>query len=283
MATTKATETTIEIAPIEVGSGTFAILGTTPFIANRLAEKAKRELLLPTGRKTTAQRSASLKHVPIDEYRNSPYVLREAAPTRLAVLAQMFKAALSTAALDSQGARKAQIERLVHPVGNRLPLYGKPELLMSVTRSADMAKTPDIRTRAIVPEWVCFVTLQWVAPIVHERTVVNLLTAAGFSIGVGDWRPQKGSGTFGQFRIAEPDDPEIIRIMTTGGRAAQDAALENPTFYDDESAELFNWYTEEVATRYSANDVRRMATVASADDDEDADVFDMVGANGVEA
>lgn len=276
-------DTTIEVAEVQVDSMTLAIRGTTPLICNRMSEKAKRELLLPLGRKTVAQRAASLKHNPIEEYRASPYTLSEDAPTRLALLSTMFKGAIATAALDLPGARKAQIERLVHPVGNRIPLYGVPQLYMSTVRSADMNRTPDIRTRAIVPEWCCFVTMQWVKPIIHERTVINLLAAAGFSIGVGDWRPEKGSGTFGQFIITNPDDADVQRIMATGGRSAQDAALAEPTFFDEETAELYAWYETEIRERYAATDVRRMAVVASGgpdDDESEDDLLAGIAGNG---
>jgi hypothetical protein len=284
----KKTETTLEVIEVTTDTMQLAILGKTPLIFNRLSEKAKRELLLPLGRKTGAQRASSLKHVPLEEYRASPYTLREIAPTRLALLSTMFKAAMATAALDLPGARKAQIERLVHPVyvngTDRVPLYGTPQMLMSVTRSADMNRTPDIRTRAIVKEWACYITLQWVTPIVHEKTVLNLLGAAGFSIGVGDWRPEKGSGVYGQFEIVSPDNEDFQRILATGGRDAQDAALAYPTFYDQDTEELYSWFEDEVGKRFSANDPRAKAALSgivpleedfTADDDvEDLAVAD---------
>lgn len=259
MATKATTTTTLDIVPMAQGAATYVIRGVQPLICNRLSEKAKRELLLPGGpRRTAASRAQSLKHDPLQEYRDSPYTLREDAPTRLAMLGTMFKGAIRTAALDTPGAYKTQIGRLVHPADNRIPVFGVPQLFMSVVRSADMAHTPDIRTRAILPEWVCLLSLRWMEPIITQTAVSTLLTQAGFSVGVGDWRPEKGAGIYGQFTITDMDDPDVIRLMRDGGRAAQDAALAEPVFHDDETEELYAWYTTEIAKRTSG-DIKRVA------------------------
>src|SRR5579863_7996326 len=102
MATKKSSENTeITVLAITTGSVKVGIIGTRPLIFNRMAEKAKRELLLPKGRKTAADRAATLKHDPISEYRNSVYrYADDAHPTRLCFPAPAFKGAMMTAALD---------------------------------------------------------------------------------------------------------------------------------------------------------------------------------------
>lgn len=120
---------------------------------------------------------------------------------------------------------------------------------MSIVRSADMNRTPDVRTRAIVPEWACRLRITFVQPLIRAQAVANLLAAAGITIGIGDWRSEKGSGNYGQFRIADKDDSDFKRILKEGGRAAQAEALENPVCYDDETTELLSWFEEERAKR----------------------------------
>lgn len=250
MATSKSESKEIEILTVEQGRMTVAIVGTTPFICNRVSEKAKRELILPKGRKTTAEKSQSLKHDPLRELRASPYTLAdEAAPTLLAFLAVAPKRAAMTAALDIPGAKKAQIGRLVRVEGERLPLYGVPQMHMAIVRSADMNRTPDVRTRAILPKWAMLLEVTFAKPALREKSVLNLFAAGGMFAGVGDWRTEKGSGNYGSFRLAGADDPELLEILSTGGRAAQIAALNSPAFYDDETEELFTWYTGEVESR----------------------------------
>jgi hypothetical protein len=170
-------------------------------------------------------------------------------PAEIGLLSTAFKGAIRSAALDIPGASKAQIGRLVYVEGEMIPIFGTPKLFMSVTRSADINKTPDIRTRAILPEWACKITVAYTEPLLKHTTITNLIAAAGYSIGVGDWRPEKGSGTYGQFRLVAPDDEDYLRITKTQGRAVQRDALENPECYDIESAEMLTWFQGEAERR----------------------------------
>ena len=248
-------DTLIEIEAPELASITVGIVGTEPFICNRMSEKAKRQLLAPAGKKTAADKQANLKHDPVAEYRASFYRTDDPGDGPvIQCLASMFKGAMMTAALDMPGAKKTQIGRLVWVQGYMRPLWGVPRLFMSVTRSADINRTPDIRTRAIIPQWATMLTVEFVSNLVTAKTVVNLLDQGGRSSGVGDWRPEKGKGTFGQFRVvARPeDDEDFLRIREAGGAAAQQAAIDSPVPFDEDSRDLLDWYTEEVAKRGKA-------------------------------
>lgn len=250
MASKKETSATLDVIEVQQESDTFCILGTTPFIANRMSEKAKHELLMPKGRKNAAERATTLKHNPIEEFNASPYVIRDPhAPTFLATLATGFKKAMMTAALDLPGTNKSQIGRNLYVEGERLSLYGLPQLLMSVTRSADIAKTPDVRTRAIVPRWAVQLTVTYTVPLLRGQSVVRLLAAAGMTVGVGDWRLEKGSGNYGMFRIVAPNDPAYLAVLAEGGRAAQIEAMQSPEPYDEETSELLSWFDSELSVR----------------------------------
>ena len=67
--------------------------------------------------------------------------------------------------------------------------------------------------------------------------------------GLGDWRIEKGSGSYGGFEIVDPDDPEFLEIVKEGGRQAQLEALENPVAYDAETEELLGWFDIEIKRR----------------------------------
>ena len=228
----------------------YHIIGETPLVMNSMSSKALRELLLPRGRKTAIEKQSSLKHEPLQEYRASVYRARRGGDTALALLNTQFKAALCTAALDVPGAKKAQIGRLTSiEGGERIPLYGVPQIFCSVVRSADMNKTPDVRTRAIVPRWACQVEVTYATPVLNATVISSLFATAGYTMGVGDWRPQKGSGTYGRWKIVDADDPEYLDIVKNGGIAAQEAALESPEAYDDDTEELLSWFDTEVRRR----------------------------------
>lgn len=251
MVTKKAADSgEIQIIEINTGTITVAVVGTTPLILNRLAEKAKHELLMPKGKKTSAEKASSLKHDPLAEFRASPTRLRDSdAPTLLALPSTAFKGAMRTAALDLPGAKKSQIGRLTYIPGEFVGIYGVPEVFSTIVRSADMNRTPDVRTRCIVPKWAALLSITFVKPIMREQAIANLLAAAGITVGVGDFRPEKGAGNYGQFEVVGADDPRLIELMKTGGRDAQTAAMESPEAYDDDTEELLSWFDVEVRRR----------------------------------
>jgi len=237
----------IEVIRLERKSIEMFVLGRRPLIMNRLSEKTKRELLLPKGRKTAADKVAGLKHNPSQEFQNSPHILRdEDAPTLLAMPSTAFKGAIREAALRVPGAKKTEIGQLVFVPHDYVPIYGIPKMFFSSVRSADMNKTPDIRMRAIIPEWAAIVPVEYVSPNLVAATVLNLGQAAGTVIGVGDWRPEKGKGDYGQFEVVDGGNPQLTKIIKSDGRSAQKKAMANPSCYDEETADLLAWYNAEL-------------------------------------
>lgn len=258
---------TSEIEILRVTHGRFeaCILGTTPLILNRMSDKAMRELLQPSGRKNMAQRASTAKHDPITEFRSSAYQDRDTkSPALLQHLSSAFKGAIASAALDLPGANKSQIARLTWVTGERVHIFGEPKVFCAITRSADMNKTPDVRTRLIVPEWACRIEVAFVTPLLKEAGVANLLASAGVTQGVGDWRTGKGKGTYGSFALVNDDDPEWVRRMTIG-RKQQQAAIDDPQPYDEDTEELLAWWTREMKSRGFTNQasVNGKAAVAS--------------------
>lgn len=250
MATKKAKTSQIDVLQIKTSKMTVCVLGKTPLILHRLSQKAQRELLLPGKKKNAAEKAALPKHAVIEEFRDAPYLASgEGHSTYIRHLPTTFKAALRNAALDIPGATKAQLGRLTYVEGEWVDIYGIPKLFMSIVRNSDMARTPDVRTRAIMPEWACKLTIAFVEPMLNAQTVSNLLAAAGVINGIGDWRPQKGSGTYGQFEIVSEDNEDFQRIIKNGGFEAQKAAMSRAEPYDAETEELLSWYHEEADRR----------------------------------
>lgn len=235
--------TEITIDQIRVGVADVWLKGISPLIYNAMSDKARRTLLLPAGKKTAADRAQTLKHDPITEYRDSAYQRVGDGATRLTMPCTAIKSALASAAIEVPGMKKAQIGRLTWVAGDTVDVYGVPQMLMSVVRMADISRTPDIRTRAILPEWCLKVSIRYVMPTLNEVTIARLLETAGLVIGLGDFRPEKGKGNYGQFQIADPK--EVEAIIKAGGLKAQDKALEKPAHYDLETQKLYEWYASE--------------------------------------
>lgn len=246
------TTDTAEISVLEIMQGemSFAIVGQSPLYFNSMSFKSKTSLLLGTRKKTEADKASSLKHNPPQEFRDSVYRwFDDDHPTRLKLPAPAFKGTMGTAALVLPGTRKTEIGRLVWVTSDYVCLWGIPKLSIDVVRSADMAHTPDMRTRAKVEEWAALVTVRYVRPNLTERAIANLLAAGGIVAGVGDYRQEKGKGNYGQFRLVDQNDPTFVRLQKTAGRVAQDAALRDVTPYDGDSRDLLEWYETEIVKR----------------------------------
>lgn len=252
MAKLKEKDDTIVVTEVMEGSVDAVIVGRSPLVLNRMSEKAKRQLLFPPPRKTTADKAANLKHVPIDEFRASAHQLSDG-PTLLAIRSTAVKGAIASAALDIPGSvSKAKIGRLTWVHGEYLPVYGVPQIYMAVVRMADINKTPDIRTRAIVARWAIPIRVNFVEPILNPTTILKLLIAAGLYIGVGDGRNEKGSLTFGQFEVistVQAQKDKAIQSIFAQGRDVQIKAMATPDSYDTETSELLSWFDSELQTR----------------------------------
>lgn len=238
------------LARLEVAQVSFAVIGKTPLMMNRMSKKVREGLLLPPKKKNKAEREATAKHDPVQEFRNSIYRNRlDDTPTACHMPGGGFKSALLDACLRIPGGNKTETGQLINIANETVFIYGTPFLHMSVVRQAGMQRTPDIRTRAIFPEWCCVLDIVYVPPLINDEIIFNILAGAGLVIGVGDGRPQKGKLSFGQFQPIDQSDPQFKRIMETGGRAAQLAAIQEAEPYDDEASELLGWYREEATRR----------------------------------
>lgn len=249
----------IVVEPLKMTEVALCILGASPLIYNRMSTKAQRELLLPAGPKNRASRRVELKHDPLSEYRASVYLDPDtSAETRLVFPSPGFKAAAMTAALEVPGATKTQIGRLLSVLGYQVRIFGIPQLFMCGVRQAGMNHTPDIRTRAILPRWATQIRVRYPANSVDPASVANLFAAAGQICGVGDFRQEKGKGSFGLFSLVNEDDSEYQDTLATGGAVAQEAALASPEAFNAESAELWSWFEQELISRGRGEEAARV-------------------------
>ncbi len=236
----------LHIEALKQGRAKLKLIGTTPFYFNAMSAKSKRSLLIGGAKKTAAEKR-ELKHNPEEEYRASVYRL-PSGPTLLGFPAPGVKQAMATAALETPGVTKTSVQRLIFLPEQRIKMWGRPYLKMDVVRSADMNKTPDIRTRAFLPRWCAEVDIAYVEPTLSIYSIVSLLSNAGVIVGIGDFRQEKGRGSFGTFAVAGDDLgdwQDYWNEVTAEGRDAQEFALANPEVADDETRELMQLLQEE--------------------------------------
>ena len=247
MATVKTTEPTLQIEALKQGRTTYKIVGMTPMYYNSMSVKAKRSLLIGGGKKTASEKK-EIKHNPEEEFRDSVYRSKEG-PTLLCFPASGIKKAMGTAALVTEGVHKTTVNRLIFLPQEYISIWGVPKLRMDVVRSADINKTPDIRTRAFLPRWCGEISMAYVTPALSHYNVASLLMNAGVVAGIGDFRQEKGAGSFGCFRILDETDAEDMKLwaeMTANeGREAQEEALLHPMPADDDTKELWDMLRQE--------------------------------------
>lgn len=239
----------IQIQALKRGTVKLRILGTTPLYQNRMAAKAKQQLLVG-GTKKTAADKVKIKHDPLNEFRDSAEQVASG-PTALALRVVSVKAAMCSAAIETAGVTKASAQRLIFMPQETFALYGVPQLKMDIVRSADINRTPDVRTRAFLPRWGAEVEVNFVSPQLSVQSVVALLLNAGILIGVGDFRQEKGKGSFGSFTVLGEGDQsdEWDDLVATGGRMQQLKALNAPEYADADTEELMSHFFGEVKRR----------------------------------
>lgn len=247
MAIKKAEAGTLQIDALKQGRVTLRMIGTTPLYFNAMSAKAKRTLLIGGGKKTAAEKK-ELKHDPEQEYRDSVY-RQMTGDTLLCFPAPGVKGAMSTAALETPGVTKTSVQRLIFLPQQKINVWGRPYLKMDVVRSADMNKTPDVRTRAFLPRWCAEVDIAFVTPTLSAHAVVSLLQNAGVIVGIGDFRQEKGRGSYGTFAVSGSGDMGDWQAtwdeITAEGRAVQEAAMDAPECADQETQDLMDMLADE--------------------------------------
>jgi hypothetical protein len=246
---TKTVSEEIQIPALRRGSIRLRIVGTTAMFQNRMSAKAQQHLLVGGGKKTAAEKK-NIKHDPLSEFRASAEILPDG-PTALGLRVVAVKAAMCSAALETAGITKTSAQRLLFMPGDHVALYGVPQLRMDVVRSADINRTPDVRTRCYLPKWAAEIEINFITPQLSASGVATLLANAGVLIGLGDFRQEKGKGAFGSFRVLGEgdDDAEWDELVKFGGRVDQEEALRDPDFANDETTELMNFYASEKVRR----------------------------------
>ena len=213
---TKKTEEVVEIKALNNKEVKVRIVGDTPLIVHAWSDKAKR-MMLEAQQKATKTKSKPIRD-PFDEFINSMYWLTEKPESTEEAFIKAIKSGAKwgfpVGAIKMAGNSAAYRNGWVK---NQMQLRGSYFLR---TEWGDMAEiqgdTPviredmvrigmgsaDLRYRAEYRNWYMDLILEYNAD--GEMTleqIVNVLNAGGYSVGIGEWRPEK-DGNFGRYHIA---------------------------------------------------------------------------------
>lgn len=197
--------------------------GITALIYHKWSEKAKKMMRDKQAKKPSGGREV---RDPEAEYRESFYFDNEG---YLAFPALAIKQALVAAARNIEGITMAELKGSVFVIGDsdgmvRVLVKEKPVKLAKTTLYGDDErvgdifgvdeKTPqiqmredmvrvgmgsaDLRYRGQVKDWSITLLVRFNANKLSAEQVLNLVQYAGFSSGIGEWRPERNgeSGTF---------------------------------------------------------------------------------------
>ena len=95
---------------------------------------------------------------------------------------------------------KAELRGVINIFGDLLAIEAPAPRMRSDRVRIDGGRTSSIAYRPEFWPWTMTVPIVFNATLLTEAQLLNLVQLAGFAIGIGDWRPEKG-GTFGQFTI----------------------------------------------------------------------------------
>lgn len=184
------------------------ILGTTPLIINRFSEKAKRAMLdAMQGKKSPKQNKD-----PKAEYEAAFYRI-DGGQFGFPVIG--FKAATVGGArfygkdVTMTALKQSMFFRGEMGVdGQQLAVInGEPVMREDVVRVGRGGT--DLRYRPQFTQWQTELTVIYVKAMLTQDSVLSLIDAGGFGVGVGEWRPEKG-GDFGTYEVDKDRDVEVI-------------------------------------------------------------------------
>ncbi len=186
----------IEIEQPKFETVTLNVIGTAPLICHRWSEKAKKEM---RDKQMKKKKAAKKPKNPKQDYQDSLYQMPDDSGG-FGFPAVAFKCAAIRAAssLDITMVQARQMFHVRTDAGDLVRIYGEPRMREDMVRLN--GKTADIRYRGEFAEWHAKVEIQFNAGLISAEQVCHLFSLAGFSVGIGEWRPER-NGSFGTFRI----------------------------------------------------------------------------------
>jgi hypothetical protein len=183
----------ITLPRIDIRTVHIRLIGDAPLICHAWSEKAKRQMLDKQMKKAKAAKEAKS---PEQDYKDSLYHLPGGGYGFPAIA---FKAAAVGACRFVDGIKMTEARGAFHINAELVRINGAP------TPREDMVRVgmgvADIRYRGQFEAWSADLAIRYNAGALSAEQIVNLFSAAGFGIGVGEWRPERG-GSFGLFHVA---------------------------------------------------------------------------------
>jgi len=194
MAPTKAAPSAegLTIPAIEIVRYDIHIVGDSELVMHAWSDKAKKEMLDKQMGKARAKKEPK---DPERDYNEAFYRLPDGRPGFPSI---GFKAAIVSAARQVEGLTMTFLRGAFHIAGDLVPIIGEPRMREDMVRVG--MGTADLRYRPGFPEWRAVLPVRLNKRAMTLEQLVYLINQAGFSVGVGEWRPEK-DGAWGMFHV----------------------------------------------------------------------------------
>jgi hypothetical protein len=195
--TQMAQESVVQLKPINAKLMKITIEGTSPLIQHKWSEKALRQMREKgEGKKTKTREPRN----PEKEARDATYFTADG-KHGLPLLA--VKSALIGAAHKDIGIEKTLVRKGLFIKGNDqtmiIPMKCDKPKVREDCVTVGMGSA-DLRYRPQFDRWSADLHIEYDADLLQPQDIVNLIDRAGFGVGIGEWRPEKG-GEMGRFRV----------------------------------------------------------------------------------
>lgn len=183
----------ITIPAPNIQTATFRLNGTTSLICHAWSDKAKRQMLDKQMKRAAKGKEAKN---PEQDFLDSLYPMPDGDGYGFPALA--FKAAMVRAGTLAE-LRMTFLRLVMHVPDGLIRIEGTPEPREDMVRVGN--GVADIRYRGEFMPWAVDLPIRFNANVISHEQLANLLVTAGFSVGVGEWRPEK-DGNHGMWEIA---------------------------------------------------------------------------------
>jgi hypothetical protein len=208
----------IELPRLDIRLMEVTLIGDSPLITHAWSTKARRQML---AKQTKTAIGAKEAKDPRKDFEDSLYHFPGGGYGFPSI---GFKAAAVTACTSTGGITKVAARQAFHILGESVDVHGAFE---GTTMRADLVRilggeprmredlvrigmgTADLRYRAEFWPWHAKILVRYNGNVLSESQILNLLNAAGFAVGVGEWRAER-DGQNGAFHVATQQDSDAV-------------------------------------------------------------------------
>lgn len=211
----------LELRNVKLVDRIVKIEGTSPLIVHNWTKKAMQEMLDKQTKKTKT--SGKTAKDPWEDFIDSLYWI-EGYPE--AYTEEAFEAAVASGARWGFPVTAFKQGACVSSSRNELGIQGTkiksafmidgigpnqvaeikgsvPVMRQDMVRVGGISKTADIRFRGMFTDWHMDLNVRYnLNGAISFEQIINLINLAGFTCGIGEWRPEK-NGTYGTYRVVD--------------------------------------------------------------------------------